>query len=74
MRGSASGSDNDPDQVAIDESLASEGMTSVDRVAADAGRKPGSDGADTDSSAAVNNAGEDEPAEGKRGEADAATG
>jgi len=67
--GSASGSEIDPDQVAIDGMLASEGMAMADP-------QPGAS-ADPDP---VKNTGEDttgredEPAEGGRGEADAATG
>lgn len=75
--GSASGSENDADQEAIDEMLATEGM-----VAAEHGETPpappSGQGRET-----VRNTGEDasdrlgpaaDPAEGKRGEADAATG
>lgn len=67
--GSASGSEIDPDQDAIDAMLASEGMAMADP-------QPGAR-ADPDP---VKNTGEDrsgsegEPGEGSRGEADAATG
>ena len=62
--GAATGSDDDPDQDAINETLASEGMTSADRQ---------SPGADPDP---VKNTGADQsgPGAGKPGEADAATG
>ena len=73
--GSASGSDNDPDQDAIDEMLATEGMAAAD----DRGPPKPPEG---DRSGTVRNTGEDEAAapepgeapHGKRGEADAATG
>lgn len=67
--GAATGSDDDPDQDVINESLASEGMASADpQSPSNAEPNP------------VNNTGKDregpaaDPAEGKRGEADAATG
>ncbi|HZV83944.1 MAG TPA: ribonuclease [Brevundimonas sp.] len=66
--GAATGSENDPDQDVINESLAGEG-------AADAPPQPSGNASDP-----VNNTGADrlgaagDPAEGKRGEADAATG
>lgn len=67
--GAATGSDDDPDQDAVNAMLASEGMASADpQSPSDAEPNP------------VNNTGKDregaagDPAEGKRGEADAATG
>lgn len=65
--GSASGSDIDPDQVAINEALASEGMSSRPAKAPDDGENP------------VNNTGDDREGEAKDGkraqkDADAATG
>ena len=63
--GSASGSDNDPDQEAIDEMLATEGLAAADQGA----EPPRGDDGET-----VRNTGEDEGAEPGRGEADAATG
>ena len=74
--GSASGSDNDPDQEAIDEMLATEGMAAANR-GEEASEAPSGDRAET-----VRNTGEDEGADPepgeaphhKRGEADAATG
>lgn len=67
--GSASGSDDDRDQDVINESLATEGMASADP------QSPSSVEPNP-----INNTGKDmsgaggDPAEGKRGEADAATG
>lgn len=67
--GAATGGEVDPDQEAINESLATEGMASADP------QSPSSVEPDP-----VNNTGKDrngpagDPAEGKRGEADAATG
>lgn len=63
--GSASGSENDPDQDAINESLASEGMASAD-ARPPSGVEPNP----------VKNTGKDQngPAGSKTGEADAATG
>jgi len=67
--GASTGSDDDPDQDVINESLASEGMAAADPQSP-ASVEPN----------AVNNTGKDragaggDPAEGKRGEADAATG
>ena len=74
--GSASGSDIDPDQEAIDEMLATEGMAAADQGEAPSA-PPGNDESET-----VRNTGEDEgadpepgePSHPKRGEADAATG
>ena len=60
--GASTGSDDDPDQDVINESLASEGMSAA------APAPPAGAGADT-----VKNTGEDAP-DAKRGEADAATG
>lgn len=65
--GAATGSDIDPDQDRINESLASEGMRSA---------APRSSGG-TDPGRSINNTGADEPADGRAGagdEADAATG
>lgn len=67
--GSSSGSSDDPDQTAINEMLATEGMASADPQSP-SGVEPNP----------VKNTGKDlkgaggDPAEGKRGEADAATG
>lgn len=63
--GAATGSDDDPDQDIINETLTSEGMATA------APKTPAGAGADP-----VNNTGEDrnDPKDGKRGEADAATG
>ncbi len=66
--GAATGSEDDPDQDSINENLASEGMTDADARSSGGASNP------------VNNTGADllgpggDPAEGKRGEADAATG
>ncbi|MDI1325183.1 MAG: ribonuclease [Brevundimonas sp.] len=62
--GAATGSDDDPDQDAINETLASEGMASTDRQSPPADPNP------------VKNTGEDQggSARGKSGQADAATG
>lgn len=65
--GAATGSDIDPDQDRINESLATEGMRSA------APRAP----AEPDAGQSVNNTGADEPEDGRAGagdEADAATG
>lgn len=67
--GAATGSDDDPDQDLVNETLASEGMASADPQSP-SGVEPNP----------IKNTGDDldgpsgDPAEGKRGEADAATG
>lgn len=68
--GSAAGSEHDPDQEAIDEMLATEGMVAADQGETPPGPPPGQGGE------TVRNTGEDEegPGAGQGGEADAATG
>ena len=66
--GSASGSDDDPDQDLINETLASEGMASADP------QSPSSVGPGAIKNTGVKPGdGDEDPVEGKRGDADAAT-